>query len=244
MCIAVVAWQSNPDHPIVVIANRDELHERPTAPLSLWEEGNGIIAGRDLQSGGTWLGVSENTGRLALVTNFRDPDGPHPDAPSRGALVTDWLSGSWSAIGDRKDDLSSYNGFSLILIDGDQGWILDNRTMTGPMAMTASGFYGLSNGPFAEPWPKVGRLVSEMEQVLAREEASEERLFGLLAQPGPLVPADGADAPVFIRNPVYGTRCSTVVRIDSDGAGEIAERRFDAKGTQCGETTIPFRWPA
>lgn len=242
MCIAVCAWRCDPEWPLVVIANRDEFHERPTAPLARWDDGSGIVAGRDMRSGGTWLGISEEAGRLALITNFRDPSSVRSDAPSRGALVSDWLTGDWHRVEDRQADLSRYNGFSLFLIDGDRGWVLDNRTMAAPLPMDRAGYYGLSNGAFRDPWPKVDRLVEDMRGVLDHGPPDDDTLFAMLDKRGVPAPADAEDAPVFVADPVYGTRCSTVVMIGGDGIGKIAERRFDAAGNMTGETRIPLRY--
>lgn len=245
MCIAAVAWRRDNEYPLIVVANRDERHDRPAAPLARWSDGSGIVAGRDLQSGGTWLGVGERTGRLALITNFRDPERFAADAPSRGALVTQWLSGEWSRVEDRLGDLPHYNGFSLILTDGTDGWIIDNRTMPSPVTMSARRTYGLSNGPLSDPWPKVERLVGEIDRVIDSGQLGEDALFAPLALTGANVAADSADAPVFIVDPVYGTRCSTVVVIDAGGRGAIAERRFDRTGAQIGKTRIDIslNWP-
>lgn len=241
MCIAVLARGAHPDWPLVVVANRDEFHDRPTAPLARWTDGTGIIAGRDLQSGGSWLGISERTGRVALITNFRDPDGPRADAPSRGQLVTDWLTEDWSGVDDRADELESYNGFSLMLVDGPNASILDNRSLDRPVSIDAPGFYGLSNGPFTAPWPKTERLVEGMRNAIAHG-ADADTLFDLLAQRGPLVPGDSHGAPIFIDNETYGTRCSTVIAVDTQGQGTITERRFDRTTAAIGETAFTFRW--
>ncbi|AKM09675.1 NRDE family protein [Croceicoccus naphthovorans] len=242
MCIAVCAWRCDPDYPLVVIANRDEFHDRPTAPLSRWNDGSGITAGRDLKSGGTWIGVSEQAGRLALITNFRDPTNFRADAPSRGALVTDWLTGDWHRVEDRWSSLADYNGFSLILIDGPHGWIVDNRTMAEPRAMDLGGYYGLSNAAFTDPWPKVDRLIDDMRGVLDFGPPNEDAFFAMLGKGGPRAEADSENAPVFIRDPLYGTRCSTVVAIGKDGTGTIAERRFNAEGFETGMTRIDLTY--
>lgn len=241
MCIAALAWRSRAQWPLVVIANRDEFHERPTAPLARWHDGSGIIAGRDLRSGGTWLGVSEQAGRLALITNYREPRRFRDDAPSRGALVTDWLTGAWHRVEDRLDTLRDYNGFSLMLVDGPQGWIVDNRTMVEPRPMIP-GFYGLSNSAFTDPWPKVDHLIGDVRGVLDDREPDEAAFFAMLAKGGPVVEASAEDAPVFIRDATYGTRCSTVVMLGSDGRGTIAERRFDGTGAMTGADQITLDW--
>ena len=107
--------------------------------------------------------------------------------------------------------------------------------------MSSPGFYGLSNGPFAQPWPKTMRLSHGLERTLDGD-ASMEDLFGLLGQSGPLVAGDTDGAPIFIANETYGTRCSTVVTLDADGRGTIAERRFDDEARATGETALDFRW--
>lgn len=241
MCIAAWSWQRRADYPLVVVANRDEFHERPAADLARWEDGSGIIAGRDGKSGGTWLGIGENTNRFALITNFRDPFGFRPDAPSRGALVSDWLDGSWESPGDRQPKIAGYNGFSLLMIDGANGWIACNRELVSPMRIP-EGVHGLSNGPFSQPWPKTRRLMAALADQLETAAPDEEALFALLTMDGAGRDADSEDAPIFMHNPVYGTRCSTVVVIDRSGNGWIAERRFDASGTRSGETRIEFRF--
>lgn len=242
MCIAVCAWRCDAEWPLVVIANRDEFHDRPTAPLSRWEDGSGIVAGRDLRLGGTWLGVSEQAGRLALITNFRDIASFRADAPSRGALVTDWLTGQWHEVGERQETLRDYNGFSLFLIDGLHGWIVDNRTMAVPRPMDTGGYYGLSNGPFADPWPKVDRLVGDMRAVMDGGPPQEDALFAALNKRGPAASAEDHAAPVFVEDPTYGTRSSTVVMIGANGAGFISERRFDADGAMVGQNRIALRY--
>ncbi|RVQ68936.1 NRDE family protein [Croceicoccus ponticola] len=244
MCIAVCGWRSAPDFPLVVIANRDEFHERPTAPLSRWSDGSGIVAGRDMRSGGTWLGVSEDAGRLALITNFREPGNHDPVAPSRGALVSDWLTGEWRRVEDRLDQLDRFNGFSLILIDRQKGWVVDNRSLAAPFGMPTGGFYGLSNSPFAAPWPKVDRLIGDMRGIMDIGPPDEDAFFAMLAKGGPAEEADAETAPIFIENPAYGTRCSTVITIGANGRGAIAERRFDSLGKVTGTTRIELSFRA
>ena len=108
MCVAALAWRAHPRWKLLAIANRDEFHARPAAPLARWD--NGIVAGRDLEAGGTWLGVSE-AGRFALVTNFRLPGYPKPGMASRGGLVTGWLAGEPSGDG------AAMNPFHLLCAD-------------------------------------------------------------------------------------------------------------------------------
>lgn len=258
MCVAAVAWMAHPRWRLVAIGNRDEYHERPAAPLE--RRGGGIISGRDLQSGGTWLGVSEapspDSGRFVLVTNLRGFGLPDPAKVSRGSLV-DGLLGGEGPYGDPAGaPLDVFNPFNLIVTDGGSATFLTNR----PDSLRAGlgpGLYGLSNGTLDEPWPKTLQLKAALLGWIKAEEDSFDPLFaalrsevlaaGGLPPRGPSeVPAEPAATPPFILNPVYGTRCSTVVAIEHSGEGgagrgRIAERRFDLLGDPAGETAFEFR---
>ncbi len=249
MCVAAVAWNAHRDWQLVAIGNRDEYHGRPAAPLTEWA--NGIIAGRDLQSGGTWLGVT--AGRFALVTNLRGFGLPDPAKASRGALVTDLLSGTGQYADPATASLEVFNPFNLILADSKCATFLSNRPEEIRTALTHS-IYGFSNGALDEPWPKTLQLKAALTDWLVSEDAVIEPLFAALRNEqiepigvGPDQPSEIADeaalTPVFIRRPVYGTRCSTVVTIDLVGRGQIVERRFDASGAVTGETAQAFAWP-
>ena len=248
MCVAAVAWHAHPDWALVAIGNRDEFHERPAAPLARWEGNSGIIAGRDLQSGGTWLGVSE-AGRFVLVTNLRGYGAPDPDRRSRGELVTGLLKGQ-----DGFDDLQQFNPFNLIAIGNSRATFLTNRPQD-TRATLPHGIYGLSNGVLDEPWAKTLQLKTAMLDWLGENEPDPVPLFEVLRDEtlGALgthpvmpseIPSEPDETPAFIRHPVYGTRCSTVVMVDHEGAGRIIERRFDAAGERTGETELEFRWPS
>ena len=127
MCLVAVAWRTHPDYPLIVAANRDEFHARPTRPADWWPDRPAIAAGRDLKAGGTWMGVSRS-GRFAALTNYREMVQTDDGAPSRGELVADFLDGSMSAAAYCRDlDMQAYAGFSLILGDGDAIWFCSNR---------------------------------------------------------------------------------------------------------------------
>jgi uncharacterized protein with NRDE domain len=250
MCVAAVAWQAHPAYHLVAIGNRDEYHERPAAPLARWE--NGIIAGQDLKSGGTWLGVSEQ-GRFALVTNLRGYDLPDPDKASRGALVSDQLTGTGPYADPATAALSDFNPFNLIVADRSTAHFLSNRP--GDIrTQLPHGIYGLSNGALDAPWPKTLQLKAALTDWLASGSADTETLFAALASKAlpeiglhtttpSDVPLEAPETAPFIRNAIYGTRCSTVVTIDRKGQGAIAERRFNAAGEATGETRLAFAWP-
>ena len=242
MCVASIAWDAHPHWLLVAIGNRDEFHERPSAALDPWDNGSGIIAGRDLRGGGTWLGVSE-AGRFALVTNFRVPEGPQPGRPSRGALVTDLLTGRKPA------HTAEMNAFNLVYADRSGASFLSNYPEELALPL-APGIHGLSNGGFENVWPKTRQLNGALSHWLDSDTDNVAKLLEALRdeQPYPVEgpPEDGPEpsySPVFIRNPTYGTRCSTVLTIARSGIGSIIERRFDADGNDAGETALVFRWP-
>ncbi|MCD2317642.1 NRDE family protein [Sphingomonas sp. IC-11] len=232
MCVVALAWAASPRWQLVVAANRDEFHARPSAPIARWEDAPHVLGGRDLVSGGGWLGVSEQ-GRFAVVTNVAGF--PRGDAsPSRGALVADYLrDGALPA----DASLGGFGGFSLMTI-GDQAEFRTNRPILVHQPL-ASGLHGISNGPLDPPWPRTRTLTQALGEWLARGRAPEE-LLELLADEEPTT---SGERPVFIRDSVYGTRCSTVLAIAADGAGLMVERRFGPSGTPEGETRLAFRWP-
>lgn len=232
--------------------NRDELHARPAAPLANWGAPLPLIAGRDLQSGGTWLGVSEQ-GRFAVVTNLRGHGMPRADRSSRGALVTDLLAAAGEYADPDRALLSDFNPFNLILADQHRAMFLSNRPES-IRSLLAPGLYGLSNGTLDEPWPKTLRLKQILLDWIVQDATEPAGLLDGLGEDAlpaaglnPATPSDVPQepqlSPIFIRNPVYGTRCSTVVAIDNRGQGQIIERRYTSTGDVSGETAIAFSWP-
>lgn len=251
MCVAAIAWDAHPRWRLVAIGNRDEFHERPAAPLAEWDDGSGILAGRDLRSGGTWLGVSRS-GRFGLVTNLRGYDTPDPQRASRGALVTGLLAGNGRHADPDLATLSDFNPFNLVIASRDEARFLSNRPESIRTAL-APGIYGLSNGALDEPWPKTLALKAAVLEWLSAGSDSAVPLFDTLASETlPAVglhpdapsdiPAEPRDTPPFIRNHHYGTRCSTVVLVGRDGEGRIIERRFTPAGDPAGETALSFSW--
>lgn len=232
MCVAAMAFRAHPRWRLVVAANRDEFHERPTAPLARWE--SGVIAGRDLQAGGTWLGVAE-TGHAALVTNLRVEGYPQPQLASRGTLVTDWLEGC------EPEALLTMNPFNLFLADKDAAWLLTNHPAAERRSLEP-GIHGLSNSAIDTPWAKTRALQEAVGRWLEAGDDDPAQLFAALRDEQEL-PGAGPEArfsSVFIRNQAYGTRCSTVVMIDAEGYGRVIERRFGATGADAGETDLSF----
>src|SRR3712207_1875681 len=151
MCVLTLAWHAHPPWRLVLAGNRDEYHARPATPLARWDRLDHVLAGVHLQSGGTWLGVSER-GRIAVVTNLRGYGAPRPDLASRGALVTDLLAGRRRYAFPDDAALADFNPFNLVFVDGDEASFLSNRP-EAVRAHLAHGIYGLSNGALDEPWP-------------------------------------------------------------------------------------------
>jgi uncharacterized protein with NRDE domain len=233
MCVVAIALDCHPRWKLVLAGNRDEFHDRAALPLGRWSDAPAVIAGRDLQAGGGWLGVSD-AGRLAVVTNIRNPAGADPAKLSRGALVGDWL-----AHGQMPDlaALPDYNPFNLLLHDGGQTILLSN--LPEPQREPLSpGIHGLSNGHPGEPWPRKSSMEAALAEWIAAD-AIPESLFALLRDERIL---DDGGIPIFIKAPVYGTRCSTVVLVDHEGEGRIIERRFHPDGSDAGECAFAFRW--
>jgi uncharacterized protein with NRDE domain len=232
MCVVALAWAAHPRWRLIVVGNRDEFHARAAMPLGRWKDAPQVIAGRDLVSGGGWIGVSD-AGRFAVVTNVAGyPRGTA--APSRGELVADYLRDGTLP---RDSALAAYGGFSLMTI-GETADFRTNQPETQRSALSP-GLHGISNGPLDPPWPRTRTLTAALGDWLSANR-SVEPLLDLL---GDEVPTVSGERPVFIRDSVYGTRCSTVVAVDGDGAGTIIERRFGPSGLLDGETRMDFSWP-
>ncbi|WP_126445255.1 NRDE family protein [Sulfuricystis multivorans] len=234
MCLILVAWHAHHEFPLVVAANRDEFHARATAPAAFWADHPQVLAGRDLAAGGTWLGFTCD-GRLAALTNFRDPARHQPYAPSRGRLVADFLCGE-TGIDAYLDSLDSgrYNGFNLLLGDGRRLVAFSN--VTGERHELAPGIYGLSNALLDTPWPKVGAGKAALEAAL-HHLPDEHGLWALLCDdrthPDHLLPATGVPrewerllSAAFIRGVDYGTRSSTVITLSAGGKVTFDEQTW------------------
>lgn len=238
MCVAAIAWEAHPRWKLVAIGNRDEFHARPTAPLERWD--NGIIAGRDLEAGGTWLGVHP-AGRFALVTNYRVDGYPRAELTSRGALVTDWL------LHEQLGDTARMNPFNLFAAHGGDAAFHTNYPCPARWPLPGS-IHGLSNGALQQPWRKTLCLEAALADWLGQDTGDPAALLAALEDRS-LDPATGPDGPspefsgVFIAHPDYGTRASSVVLIDRAGHGTIIERRFGAGGLPAGESVFAFAWP-
>lgn len=249
MCLVVFAWQAHPDYHLILAGNRDESHRRPTQDAHWWPDDTSMLAGRDLQAGGTWLAVSKS-GRFATVTNFREGQRSQAGFKSRGALVTDFVSGSQSLRGfESSISNGQYAGFSLLASDGESMSYLSNRDDLE--SDLSPGVYGLSNASLDTPWPKVLRARSGLETLLDRDAANETELMRLLSDrtPAAVDQITNEDLPFeiaravtapFIVAPEYGTRSTTTVLWGTDNVIEYCERRFDPSGKATGESRFRF----
>lgn len=246
MCLIVFAWRPGTARPLIVAANRDEFHARPTQALAAWADAPGVYAGRDLEAGGTWLGVGPQ-GRFAALTNIRDPRqalGPR----SRGELVAAFLQGELGVeayldlVASRS---GQYSGFNLLVGDAGQLGYLHAREATP--RLLEPGVYGLSNAGLDTPWPKLVKARSGLLKLL--ESAEPEQLLRLLADGEPAadseLPETGVGlaterllSSVFIASQNYGTRASTVLIVDDQGRRRMVERSFGPFGGHLGEVSL------
>lgn len=241
MCLIVFAWHVVPGVPLIAAANRDEYYSRASAPAGPWLEHPQVLAGRDLRAGGSWMGITRDGAagsRFAALTNLRNPRAQRDDAPSRGALVADYLSGDMTAhdyVAAIAPGSGAYNGFNLVLGDADTLIWFSNHGQDDPRngLPLAPGIYGLSNGLLDAPWPKVLKTKAEFASLLcqgAPDEAYFEMLADTTCAPDLRLPDTGVPldvermlSAVRIEAPGYGTRSSTVVKLYAHAPGQLHE---------------------
>ena len=239
MCLIAWNWQPGSDTPLLLIANRDEFYARPTESLDWWGGGL-ILGGRDLQAGGTWLAVGRS-GRLAALTNYRNPADMDAEAPSRGELVSSFLSGELSAVdylNQLTPQVAKYNPFNLLVYDGQS--LLGLQSRSARVLTIAPGVGAVSNADFETPWPKLLKLRSRLSVMIEQGHAHDQHLLDMLHDDDL---ANDADVPntglapsleralsaVFVKLPDYGTRACSVVRIGRQDI-RFLEQSFDADG--------------
>jgi uncharacterized protein with NRDE domain len=257
MCLIALAWQAHPRYSLVLAANRDEFHHRPTAAAGYWPDAPGVFGGRDLSQQGSWLALAHG-GRIAAVTNVRRMVPPNPHTPTRGMLVADFVRGSMSArdyAAQVHGGAALFAGFNLLVIDGETALYMTNQPLFR-VELLRPGVHALSNASLNTPWPKLRRVRDGLSTWAARERDDPEPLFTLLADDRPAADDELPDtgvglemerflSPPFIRGAHYGTRCSTVLAAQ-DATLRFRERRFGADGVLQGETdqTLPLAPPA
>lgn len=238
MCLILFAYNAHPSYRLILAANRDEFYDRPSREADFWTEDPRVLAGLDLQGKGTWLGVTK-TGKFAAVTNYRDPLSSKASAPSRGKLVSDYLTGALDPEPYLKNVMArsqDYNGFNLLLGDPDSLWVYSNR---GVAKRLRPGVYGLSNHLLNTPWPKVERGKRLLKKALDKKgDQLEDALFDVLADrrmpSDDQLPDTGVAkewerilSPLFITSPFYGTRSSTVLLLAKNRRIRFTERVFN-----------------
>lgn len=248
MCLIALAWRAAPSHRVVLVANRDELHARPSAPLARWADAP-ILGGRDLAAGGTWL-AADARGRFGAITNFRGAPAP-PDGPTRGELIPRFLRGT-AAPADFLEGLVAeahrYAGFSLLLGDANEVAYLCNHDPASPRVL-APGVHALSNGLLDAAWPKTevarANLAGRLQQPLGDARSLLDLLRSRAEAPDAALPATGTDlaterrlSAAFIVDREYGTRATTALLIDPDGRVEMAECRYDPAGSVIGDPVL------
>lgn len=247
MCLILLAHGAHPRYRLIVAANRDEFYDRPTARADWWQDPPGVLAGRDLRSGGTWMGVTRS-GRFAAITNYREPGALRADAPSRGQLVIDALTCDDRPLCFLQQAMNgggAYNGFNLLVGEGDDLCFYSNRSKEPPREV-GYGVFGLSNHLLDTPWPKVvagKRALSDalpleddelVEALLTILEIRQPAVDDSLPDTGVGIEVERVLSPMFITSAVYGTRASYVVLFDRDGEVTFVEQTFE-RGEPAGE---------
>jgi hypothetical protein len=252
MCLILFAHKVHPDYPLVLAANRDESYARPTQPAAFWRDHTNVYAGRDLEQGGTWLGIARS-GRISAITNYRDGTGAKTSQRTRGELVSNYLrsaQGPAEYANRMRRDGHNYNGFNLLIGDVDELFYVSNRTTT--VTAVAPGVHGLSNSLLNTPWPKVTQGCAAMTQVMhLKSQDLVDALFKVLGDrttaadenlpnTGVGLPRERLLSSAFIATPAYGTRASSVVLINNHGQVVFVERSFGERGKPVSSVTGRF----
>lgn len=249
MCLITFAWRPGHATPLVLAANRDEFYERPARALGAWHDVPGLHAGRDLEAGGTWLGLGQG-GRFAALTNIRDPRHP-ATGRTRGELCVGFLGGTQTPeafMAEAHRRAADYAGFNLLVGDGRELWFLHSRG-PGPRRLEA-GLYGLSNADLDTPWPKVRKTKAALAECLDVVRPAD--LLNLMHDPQPASDATLPDtgvgletermlSPVFIASRTYGTRATTALIVRGDGSREVVERGFGPFGKPLDDVHLNLR---
>jgi uncharacterized protein with NRDE domain len=250
MCLILIAHRTHPAYPLVVGANRDEFHGRPTAPAEFWRDAPDVLAGRDLQASGTWLGITRDL-RFAAITNFRDLRGAQGSARSRGELTSAFLRGNVPAeryLAGVSRRAGEYNGFNLFVADETGLFYFSNRD--GEVRKLGSGTYGLSNHLLDTPWPKVAELKPRFDAVI-REPLDLDAIRRILADrgvaPDTALPDTGVGlerermlSAAFVVSDTYGTRSTTALSVGADRKVQFSEWSFGPEGASLGVREFAF----
>jgi uncharacterized protein with NRDE domain len=250
MCLIIFSFKQQKEYPLIIAANRDEFYERETKTLDLWDKNSDIIAGKDLRSGGTWMGINKKTKQFAAITNYRDPSNFKQNAKSRGIIVSSFLETEIDAdnfikrLQSEKDD---YNGFNLILGNKDEIYYYSN--INNSPEKLGPGIHGLSNHLLNTEWPKIKKSKKDLEKAFNSENITEKSIQTLLNDkvfPDKELPETGMGiewerllSPVFVKSEIYGTRASSVLIFDKNNKINFRENAWLEKSlTKKTEFTI------
>ncbi len=252
MCLLLISYNTNPEYPFVVAANRDEFYLRPTEKAHFWKDHPALLAGKDIEAGGTWLGITKS-GRFAAITNYRDMRTIKDNAPTRGLLTLNFLTSEDSGFSYGRSlipEADRYNGYNLVFSDMENLFYFSNQTKE--LNKLSDGVYGLSNHLLDTPWPKVVRSKEAFIDAVSNDKVSEEDLFHILSDdreaPEDQLPDTGlsrelekAVSPVFIKSDGYGTRSSTIIMVNSVNEVLFVERSLDTKTGKWIESRFSFQ---
>ena len=252
MCLVLFAHKKHHKYKLILAANRDEFYDRPTKEAHFWPEDPGLLAGKDLTAGGTWLGVTRR-GKIGTITNYRDLNNFNDKAPSRGLLVSEFLKGDTQGktyLETLRDGTKKYNGYNLLIGTPMQLFYYSNYAKCPQEILP--GIHGLSNNLLNVPWFKVEKGKKELEDLLKKNTLCTEDLFSLLKNtelsPDHLLPETGLDfekekaiSSIFIATPMYGTRCSTLILVDIDNRLTFIERSFNPGTNHYSEKKIDIQ---
>jgi len=252
MCLIVFAYKNHPRFDLIFAANRDEFYGRPTRAAQFWDDQPDLLAGKDLKSGGSWMGINRR-GQFAALTNFRDPSISKENAPSRGKIVINYLNQNkkpTAFLRQFKPQSANYMGFNILA--GTPAGVMHYSNQKNTINTVEAGVHGLSNHLLDTPWPKVERAKSGLKTLLSQASFNKEALFDILKHnrpaPDDQLPDTGIPddlekqiSPVFIKGEEYGTRSSTILLIDKSGTVTFEERIF-TNGTQDVDETNQFEF--
>ncbi len=238
MCLIFISINNHPTYKLIIAANRDEFYNRKTAAADFWEDKPQILGGRDLEASGTWMAMTK-TGRIGMITNYRDPQNINPFAPSRGELVSNYLENGvqgLSYLNSIESKAKEYNGFNFIVGTQDELWYLSNYK--NGIDKLEPGLYGLSNHLLETPWPKIIRGKEKLAPLLKERIIDAKNVFEILydgeqamdenlPNTGIGLEKERMLSSMFIKSPNYGSRCSTVVLIDHRNQVQLTERVYD-----------------
>lgn len=252
MCLILLAKNAHPDYKLIIAANRDEFYKRKTKKAHFWKEAPKLLAGRDMEAGGTWMGVNKE-GRIAMLTNYRDPFNIKEKAPSRGFLVSDFLKtdeNTGKYLSQVEQNASAYNGFNLICGTPDQLYYFGNyQDGVHPIE---NGIHGLSNKLLDTPWPKVTRGKQKLKELISGSFSALgilEVLYDDIKAPAQMLPDTGVGAEMeamlssmFIKSPDYGSRCSTVVMVSKQNNLTFLERTYNIHNFSYDDVSFEFKF--